>query len=315
MARLQVAVVADRHPFWQRLRIQLEHADLAIVEASAQVTVMPAVRSSIWAGSGPVVLVGTSAGPGGPGRAVVASDPLALGSQAVRHLRSLGVRQIAVRGLPLPIFRGLSITACALGLALVEDTSAQALVIGDAQPVDPAGRPVVAIHHEDLLLPPTGDMAVFGPDPIGMADAVVAVCHRLAVDPAADLPRRLVPPASTPAFTTAAQASDANRLAIAIAWIEQHYARNLAVEEVADAVGISSRHLQRLCAEHLGRSPLAEIHRIRVERARALLLDSDLRIADIAQAVGFAEADRLTAAFRRFAGCTPGQLRRARGGS
>ena len=77
--------------------------------------------------------------------------------------------------------------------------------------------------------------------------------------------------------------------------------------DVARDVGWSRRHLTvRLRAEiGIGAKDLARLARF--HRARSLLLQSHPPLADLATICGYADQAHLTAEWRRFAGCTPGQ--------
>ena len=81
--------------------------------------------------------------------------------------------------------------------------------------------------------------------------------------------------------------------------------RPLSVAGIAHRVGVPRRTLERHVANTLGRSIRAEIERVRVERARALLSGSPLDVATIAQRCGFLDARGLTGAFRRLTGMPP----------
>lgn len=84
----------------------------------------------------------------------------------------------------------------------------------------------------------------------------------------------------------------------------------LASEDVATAVGVSRRMLDRLCVQHLGRSIRDEIRRYRLAEARRMLLQSDEKLLTVAVRAGFANAAHLCAAFKTAFGLTPGQFRR-----
>ncbi len=77
---------------------------------------------------------------------------------------------------------------------------------------------------------------------------------------------------------------------------------------VAAALGLHERTLRRrLAGEGLGLQQIVAHERYEV--ARQLLADTRLGLSDIANALGFAEAAVFVRAFRRWAGCTPGQWR------
>jgi AraC family transcriptional regulator of adaptative response / DNA-3-methyladenine glycosylase II len=71
------------------------------------------------------------------------------------------------------------------------------------------------------------------------------------------------------------------------------------VDQLARRLGVGSRHLSRLFAEHLDASPLQIALSLRVRRAKCLLNDTDLPIRLIAERAGFSSARRLNAAFTR----------------
>lgn len=81
------------------------------------------------------------------------------------------------------------------------------------------------------------------------------------------------------------------------------------VAALAARLAVGERHLRRLFAEHLGTTPDAVARSRRAHLARRLLVDTDLRVADIAFAAGFGSVrqcnDVLKATFR----ATPTELR------
>jgi AraC-like DNA-binding protein len=91
------------------------------------------------------------------------------------------------------------------------------------------------------------------------------------------------------------------------AFIDEHYALRLPLEELAGLVELSPCHLLRLFRATTGLTPAGyQLHR-RVERAR-LLLASGLAIAGVATMTGFADQSHMTRVFRRIVGVTPGRF-------
>lgn len=82
------------------------------------------------------------------------------------------------------------------------------------------------------------------------------------------------------------------------------------VDQLADRLGIGSRHLTRLFAEHLDASPLQIALSLRIGRARRLLDETDLAIRLVAAQAGFSSARRLNAAFAQAYGKAPSAMRR-----
>lgn len=83
------------------------------------------------------------------------------------------------------------------------------------------------------------------------------------------------------------------------------------VEQVADAVGLSRRHLGMLCREHLGQTTSKLITQARLDRAKQLLAREAQPIAEIAAACGFNSASYFGAVFHKNTGQTPGDYRAA----
>ncbi|MCP4615420.1 MAG: methylphosphotriester-DNA--protein-cysteine methyltransferase family protein [Bradyrhizobium sp.] len=84
------------------------------------------------------------------------------------------------------------------------------------------------------------------------------------------------------------------------------------VDQLAARLGIGSRHLSRLFAEHLDASPLQVALSLRLRRAKLLLDDTDHPIQLIAERAGFPSARRLNAAFKRLYGRPPSAMRKVR---
>ncbi len=84
------------------------------------------------------------------------------------------------------------------------------------------------------------------------------------------------------------------------------------VADLADALGMTPRHLHRLFARHAGASPTAVATTRRVQRAKALVDGTALPMSAIAFAAGFASIRRFNAAFRAVYRRPPSALRRAR---
>jgi AraC family transcriptional regulator of adaptative response / DNA-3-methyladenine glycosylase II len=101
----------------------------------------------------------------------------------------------------------------------------------------------------------------------------------------------------------------------ALALIEAGALDRQTTAALADRLGIGSRHLSRLFAEHLQASPLQIAQSLRIQRAKRLLDDTDLPIASIAARAGFASPRRMSAAFIQLYGQSPRALRQRPGRS
>jgi len=96
----------------------------------------------------------------------------------------------------------------------------------------------------------------------------------------------------------------------AIAYIEDHPDRAISLRELAAAAGLSRFHFSRVFKHHLGLSPARYVERSRIGQAKALIVNADMSLANIAQAVGFADQSHFTRRFRLHEGRTPAEFAR-----
>jgi len=97
----------------------------------------------------------------------------------------------------------------------------------------------------------------------------------------------------------------------ALRLIDEDSRMSLSIEELGSRLGIGSRHLRRLFAEHLGASPLTVIRTRRVQFARRLIDQTDLSMTQVAAASGFASVRQFNQTIRETFGKPPTELRRA----
>jgi transcriptional regulator GlxA family with amidase domain len=74
---------------------------------------------------------------------------------------------------------------------------------------------------------------------------------------------------------------------------------------IAKQVGLSTRQLERLFADNLHVTPKRHYLEMRLERARSLLLQTEMSILEVAVASGFQSAGHFTRAYRAAYGVTP----------
>ena len=90
-----------------------------------------------------------------------------------------------------------------------------------------------------------------------------------------------------------------------IEYIQANLAGAIRLKDIAGAAGMSIFHLSRTFRASTGVTLHRYLTRARVERVKALLLDSDQSLAAIADATGFSDQSHMSKAFRRYAGTTP----------
>ena len=119
-----------------------------------------------------------------------------------------------------------------------------------------------------------------------------------------------------PATATAVKfAPGAPTIADAVRWCEAHFAEPLSVPQLAARLFLSPGHFSQRFTREVGVTPAAFVRRLRLEKARALLRETDWPLARIAEATGFADAAHLARSFRGFYGLTPNSFRRGENAS
>ena len=94
-------------------------------------------------------------------------------------------------------------------------------------------------------------------------------------------------------------------------YIASHLDSDPTLSELAAVAGLSPVYFARAFRATTGLAPHQYLLRARVERAKRLLMTSDLRIAAIALECGFCHQEHLTRVFRKHCGMTPGVYRAA----
>jgi AraC family transcriptional regulator len=88
-------------------------------------------------------------------------------------------------------------------------------------------------------------------------------------------------------------------------YIEAHLAHDLSVIELATVAQMSPDHFARLFRQATGRTPHQYVIMCRLERAKRLLMETELPILDIGHQVGFTDQSYFTAVFRKHVATTP----------
>lgn len=194
----------------------------------------------------------------------------------------------------------------------------QVLDICQQMDLDVPGEVAVIGQHNDEIL------CEFSRPPLS---SVIPDARRAGFEAAALLSRMLrgrrvgTPVIKIPAIGIAArQSTDVvavsdPQLAAAIRYIREHAAAGINVSDVLQAVPMSRTHFERKFRDYLGRTPYAEITRVRLAHARLLLSTTRFSVATIATQAGFSSGEQLAVAFRKQGWPSPRALRGLHGTS
>ena len=98
-------------------------------------------------------------------------------------------------------------------------------------------------------------------------------------------------------------------LRMALDYVGDNLAADLTLVEIAREVGMSPYHFSRMFKLSTGLPPHQYVMRQRIERAKALLTNTDLPVGVVAQEVGFASPSHFAQQFRRLVGTSPRSFR------
>ncbi|WP_269540692.1 PocR ligand-binding domain-containing protein [Cerasicoccus fimbriatus] len=110
----------------------------------------------------------------------------------------------------------------------------------------------------------------------------------------------------------AVEESDADPMLVANAkkYIQDRYQEQLSLDDAAKAVNASTRHFCKVFKQATGITFTDYLARVRVEKAKTMLTNLNLRVSEIAFEVGFDSISQFNRSFKRVAGHTPTEYRR-----
>lgn len=149
-----------------------------------------------------------------------------------------------------------------------------------------------AIHREIEAGLPSGRLYTEG--------LVVAMTSRLIAQHSSVSQPLRMPPATL----------SGRRLKQVLSFIEEQLAEDLSLEQIASVAGLSPSHLKTLFRRATGLPVHQYVIQRRIERARTLLAQENLTMAEIAAATGFAHQSHLARHIRRVTGASPTMIRR-----
>jgi AraC-like DNA-binding protein/ligand-binding sensor protein len=109
----------------------------------------------------------------------------------------------------------------------------------------------------------------------------------------------------------AVQAANAESPVMAQAkqFIREHYAEELSLHQVADTVHMSTHYFCKQFRKSAGMSYTGFVSRTRIEQAKNLLLNPNLRVSEIGYSVGFQSLNHFNRVFKKFTGQSPSHYR------
>ncbi|SHK00879.1 two-component system, response regulator YesN [Geosporobacter subterraneus DSM 17957] len=93
-------------------------------------------------------------------------------------------------------------------------------------------------------------------------------------------------------------------------YIEENYMKNITLEDLGAHIGFNPSYFSSLFKRETGISFVEYLSKIRIEKAKELLRESDLRIQDVCLMVGYSDAKYFTKSFIKHTGLKPNEYRK-----
>ncbi|GEM_PF-5854976 len=100
------------------------------------------------------------------------------------------------------------------------------------------------------------------------------------------------------------------KLKPAVDYIEKHYTNKINLEEISSQCNMSPFHFTREFKKLFGMTPMLMVTDVRLQRAKQLLLDSNVSITEVASIIGFYDVGHFSKVFKQKNGYTPLQFRK-----
>lgn len=192
---------------------------------------------------------------------------------------------------------------------------------------DCAVEVVEACHHEHLNIP--DQVAVLcmhgieffsecSPVPLSSIDVDNDVKARIACDllhammngaPSPEAPILIPPKGLTARASTDTLAASTPAVMKAIRYMLDHYAESISIKDAARVSGLSRTGLFRAFRADLGQTPLAVLTRIRLDKAKLMLQQTDAKLREVTDACGFGHPVGLHNHFKKALNMSPGAYR------
>jgi len=95
----------------------------------------------------------------------------------------------------------------------------------------------------------------------------------------------------------------------AISYIQNHYQQDICIDEVCEFVALSVSHFCALFKQVTGSTFLEYVTRCRIEKAKYLLLHTEVKVYQLSPLVGYQDSKYFTQVFKKMTGMTPSEFR------
>ncbi|SPE52861.1 putative Transcriptional regulator, AraC family [Verrucomicrobia bacterium] len=110
-------------------------------------------------------------------------------------------------------------------------------------------------------------------------------------------------------YAVAASEAEPDAVANAKQFVQARAADPITLNQIVEHVHVSRFYFCKLFKKSTGMTLTEYVSRVRIEKAKSLLIDPSLRISEIVFAAGFGSIPRFNSAFKQYVGMPPGEYR------
>src|SRR5690606_9591125 len=92
-------------------------------------------------------------------------------------------------------------------------------------------------------------------------------------------------------------------------YIDNHYHNDIGIDEVSEVVGLSASHFCTLFKQVTGSTFLEYVTQCRIEKAKYILVNTEVKVYQLAPLVGYQDSRYFTQVFKKLTGMTPSEYR------
>lgn len=105
----------------------------------------------------------------------------------------------------------------------------------------------------------------------------------------------------------------ARPIRVAKKYVQEHYRESITLEDVCAATGFSASYFSVMFKKETGEGFMKYLTSVRIDRAKELLQETDLPVAEVCREVGYSDPKHFVQLFRKATGLNPGQYRKLYG--
>lgn len=99
----------------------------------------------------------------------------------------------------------------------------------------------------------------------------------------------------------------------AVRYINEHYGDDITLSELACLSGVSPQYFDRVFRERLNMRPMEYIARVKISKAKSMLLDCDMSVTQLSESLGYTSPTYFGIVFKKYEGISPSEFRKNSG--